>query len=186
MGEQLKLSLGLDLVHVPYNGAGPAIAAVVAGHVPMSISSTPPASAHIGEGRLRAIAVTGETRSQSLPDVPTMAEAGYPETKGRAMGRGSRAGRNAEGHRCRTESRNRQSAGKSGHQGALPGPRVHTGRQQPGRVRIADQERYGPMGQGHPGGQSETGLTYRTASAQLPRLSGRGKTHMHGPRPFGG
>jgi len=82
MGEQLKLSLGLDLVHVPYNGAGPAIAAVVAGHVPMAISSTPPASAHIGEGRLRAIAVTGETRSQSLPDVPTMAEAGYPETKG--------------------------------------------------------------------------------------------------------
>jgi len=82
MGEQLKLSLGLDLVHVPYNGAGPAIAAVVAGHVPMAISSTPPASAHIGEGRLRAIAVTGETRSQSLPAVPTMAEAGYPETKG--------------------------------------------------------------------------------------------------------
>jgi tripartite-type tricarboxylate transporter receptor subunit TctC len=82
MGEQLKLSLGLDLVHVPYNGAGPAIAAVVAGHVPMSISSTPPATAHIAEGRLRAIAVTGKTRSQSLPDVPTMAEAGYPDTQG--------------------------------------------------------------------------------------------------------
>jgi len=82
MGEQLKLSLGLDLVHIPYNGAGPAIAAVVAGHVPMAISSTPPASAHIADGRLRAIAVTGETRSQSLPDVPTMAEAGYPDTKG--------------------------------------------------------------------------------------------------------
>jgi tripartite-type tricarboxylate transporter receptor subunit TctC len=82
MGEQLKLSLGLDLVHVPYNGAGPAIAAVVAGHVPMSISSTPPATAHIADGRLRPIAVTGKTRSQSLPDVPTMAEAGYPDTQG--------------------------------------------------------------------------------------------------------
>ena len=82
MGEQLKLSLGLDLVHVPYNGAGPAIAAVVAGHVPMSISSTPPATAHIADGRLRAIAVTGRTRSLSLPDVPTMAEAGYPDTQG--------------------------------------------------------------------------------------------------------
>lgn len=82
MGEQLKLSLGLDLVHVPYNGAGPAIAAVVAGHVPMSISSTPPAMAHIAEGRLRAIAVTGKMRSQSLPDVPTMGEAGYPATEG--------------------------------------------------------------------------------------------------------
>jgi tripartite-type tricarboxylate transporter receptor subunit TctC len=81
-GEQLKQSLGLDLVHVPYNGAGPAIAAVVAGHVPMSISSSPPAMAHINEGRLRALAVTGKTRSHSLPDVPTMAEAGYPDTSG--------------------------------------------------------------------------------------------------------
>lgn len=82
LGEQLKQTLGLDLVHVPYNGAGPAIAAVVAGHIPMAISSTPPAAAHISDGRLRAIAITGKTRSQALPDVPTMAEAGYPETKG--------------------------------------------------------------------------------------------------------
>ena len=81
LGEHLKLSLGLDLVHVPYNGAGPAIAAAVAGHVPMAISSIPPAIAHIGEGRLRAIAVTGDARSKSLPDVPTMTEAGYPDAK---------------------------------------------------------------------------------------------------------
>ena len=54
----------------------------MAGHIPAAFSSTPPAIAHIVDGRLRALAVTGKARSQSLPDVPTMAEAGYPEAKG--------------------------------------------------------------------------------------------------------
>jgi tripartite-type tricarboxylate transporter receptor subunit TctC len=82
VGAQFGLSVGLDVVHIPYNGAGPAIAAAVAGHIPAAFSSTPPAIAHISDGRLRALAVTGKVRSPSLPDVPTMAEAGYPETKG--------------------------------------------------------------------------------------------------------
>ena len=69
-------------MHVPYNGAGPAVAAAVAGHVPAAFSSAPPVIAHIVDGRLRALAVTGKVRSPSLPHVPTMAEAGYPETKG--------------------------------------------------------------------------------------------------------
>jgi len=82
VGAQFGLSVGLDVVHIPYNGAGPAIAAAVAGHIPAAFSSTPPAIAHIADGRLRALAVTGKVRSPSLPDVPTMAEAGYAETKG--------------------------------------------------------------------------------------------------------
>ena len=82
LGEQLRLSLGIDFVHVPYSGAGPAIAAVVAGHVPVSISSSPPAMPHIADGRLRALAVSGKRRSLSLPDVPTMVEAGYTDMSG--------------------------------------------------------------------------------------------------------
>jgi tripartite-type tricarboxylate transporter receptor subunit TctC len=82
VGAQFGLSVGLDVVHVPYNGAGPAVAAAVAGHVPAVFSSMPPVVPHILEGRLRALAVTGGTRSPSLPDVPTMAEAGFAETKG--------------------------------------------------------------------------------------------------------
>src|SRR5713226_1149435 len=81
-GEQFRLSLGLDLVHVPFNGGGPAVAALVAGHAPIGFNALTPAVPQIREGRLRALAVTSKTRSQSLPDVPTMTEAGYPDIAG--------------------------------------------------------------------------------------------------------
>jgi tripartite-type tricarboxylate transporter receptor subunit TctC len=82
VGAQFGQSVGLEVVHVPYPGAGPAVAAALAGHVPAVFSSMPPVVPHIIEGRLRALAVTGKVRSPSLPDVPTMAEAGFAETKG--------------------------------------------------------------------------------------------------------
>ena len=81
-GEQLRLSLGLDLVHVPHNGGGPALVSVLGGHVPMSFTTLSPAVPHIKDGTLRALAVTSRTRSQTVPDVPTMTEAGYPDIEG--------------------------------------------------------------------------------------------------------
>jgi tripartite-type tricarboxylate transporter receptor subunit TctC len=81
VGALFGQSVGFDIVHVPYPGAGPAVAAAVAGHVPAVFSSTPPVVPHILQGGLRALAVTGKLRSPSLPDVPTMAEAGFPETR---------------------------------------------------------------------------------------------------------
>jgi tripartite-type tricarboxylate transporter receptor subunit TctC len=81
-GEQMRTSLGLDLVHVPYTGSGPSTAAVVAGHDPIGVSTIAPVVPHIRAGTLRALAVTSPTRSQLLPDVPTMAEAGYPDIRG--------------------------------------------------------------------------------------------------------
>jgi tripartite-type tricarboxylate transporter receptor subunit TctC len=81
-GEQFRLSLGLDLVHVPFNGGGPAIAAVAAGHTPIGFNALTPAVPQIKDGRLRALAVTSKTRSQSMPDVPTMTEAGHPDIQG--------------------------------------------------------------------------------------------------------
>ena len=82
VGELFRLSLSLDLVHVPFNGGGLAIAAAVAGHTPISFGSTAPAVPHVKEGRLRALAVATKTRSQALPETPTMAEAGYPDIIG--------------------------------------------------------------------------------------------------------
>jgi tripartite-type tricarboxylate transporter receptor subunit TctC len=81
-GEQMRQSLGLDLVHVAYNGAGPSTAAVVAGHSPIGLSTSASAGPHIKSGALRALAVTSRTRSEMLPDVPTMTEAGYPDIQG--------------------------------------------------------------------------------------------------------
>jgi tripartite-type tricarboxylate transporter receptor subunit TctC len=81
-GEQFRVSLGLDLVHVPFNGGGPAIAAVVGGHIPIGFSSPAASIPQIKEGNVRALAITSKRRSQILPDVPTMTEAGYPEIGG--------------------------------------------------------------------------------------------------------
>lgn len=69
---------GLDLVHVPYKGAGPAIAAVVSGEVPFLMTSPAILIPHINSGKLRAIAVTSSKRVAILPDLPTVAESGIP------------------------------------------------------------------------------------------------------------
>jgi len=75
-------ALNLDLVHVPFNGGGSAVEATVGNHTPISFGAMAPAVPLIKNGDLRALAVTGKTRSPTLPDIPTMAEAGFPEVEG--------------------------------------------------------------------------------------------------------
>jgi tripartite-type tricarboxylate transporter receptor subunit TctC len=84
LGELFRLSLKLDVVHVPFNSGGLAIGSAVAGHTPISFGASAPAVPHVQDGKLRALALTGKTRSPALPDVPTMAEAGYPDIEGAA------------------------------------------------------------------------------------------------------
>ncbi len=74
----LALTTKVDLVAVPFAGAGPAVAAVLGNQIPFGYTAIPPTTPHIKAGRLRAIAVAALKRSDALPDVPTLAEVGYP------------------------------------------------------------------------------------------------------------
>jgi tripartite-type tricarboxylate transporter receptor subunit TctC len=76
-GEALNTAAGIKLVHVPYKGSSPALVDVMSGTVDLALSSVPSALSQIKAGKLRALAVTSAKRSTSLPDVPTVAEAGY-------------------------------------------------------------------------------------------------------------
>ena len=79
VGELFKLKFGLDLVHVPFNGGGPAMTSTIGGHTPIAFTSLGNAAPSIKDGKLRALALTSAERLAEFPDVPTMAEAGLPE-----------------------------------------------------------------------------------------------------------
>ncbi len=76
--EIIKQSAGIDMVHIPYKGGGQAIVDVVGGQVKLGMLGMAPALPHVKAGKLKALAVTGATRSSVLPDVPTVAESGFP------------------------------------------------------------------------------------------------------------
>jgi len=77
-GELFARRAGVKVAHIPFNGAGPATTAVLAGHVQMAFLGAPSVRPHLDSGALRAIAVTTKTRSANLPDLPTLNESGYP------------------------------------------------------------------------------------------------------------
>lgn len=77
--EQMRLRTGAKFLLVPYKGSGPAIADLVGGHVQVGFESVPGVIEHIKSGKLRALAVASPNRLDSMPDVPTLKELGYPE-----------------------------------------------------------------------------------------------------------
>ncbi|MGB3072241.1 MAG: tripartite tricarboxylate transporter substrate binding protein [Ottowia sp.] len=77
-GELLKAKLGLNMLHIPYKGSAPALADLMGGQVDVAIDAMIPSGAQVKSGKVRAVAILTKQRSPLLPDVPTMAEAGYP------------------------------------------------------------------------------------------------------------
>ncbi len=84
-GELFRLSQKLDIVHVPFGGAGPAIQSLAGDHTPMAFTSLPPAIPLIKDGKIRGLAVSAAKRVAALPDVPTLAEAGLPDEEADTM-----------------------------------------------------------------------------------------------------
>jgi tripartite-type tricarboxylate transporter receptor subunit TctC len=77
-GELFKLEAGVDMLHVPFKGGGPAMVDVIGGHTKLLFSSLVQTTPHLKSGKLKALGTGGKTRSPVLPDVPTIAEAGVP------------------------------------------------------------------------------------------------------------
>ena len=77
-GELMKTTFRIDMVHVPYKGAAPALIDMVGGHVPIGLVAPTVALPHVKANRLRALAVTSAQRSRSMPEIPTIAESGAP------------------------------------------------------------------------------------------------------------
>ncbi|MBM3342180.1 MAG: tripartite tricarboxylate transporter substrate binding protein [Betaproteobacteria bacterium] len=79
MGELFRHTTGTDMVHVPYKGAGPAVVDLLGGHVGIMFTVPTSVGPHIRSGKLRALSVSGGKREESLPDIPTMTEAGFKD-----------------------------------------------------------------------------------------------------------
>jgi tripartite-type tricarboxylate transporter receptor subunit TctC len=77
-GELFKALSGTDIVHIPYRGSGEARNAVIGGHVQMMLDAVTTMAPNVEAGQVRALGVSGQSRSSVLPDVPTIAEAGVP------------------------------------------------------------------------------------------------------------
>jgi tripartite-type tricarboxylate transporter receptor subunit TctC len=82
IGEQFKRLAGVDISHVPYRGAAPATQDLIAGHVSMMFDILPLARTQIAAAKVRALAVASSQRHAAVPDVPTMAESGFPQIEG--------------------------------------------------------------------------------------------------------
>jgi tripartite-type tricarboxylate transporter receptor subunit TctC len=77
-GELFKIMGGIDMLHVPYKGGGAAVTELLGGHISMYFATPPSVMSHVQSGKLRALGVTSEKRSASVPNIPTISESGLP------------------------------------------------------------------------------------------------------------
>jgi tripartite-type tricarboxylate transporter receptor subunit TctC len=162
--ELFKASTGTNLVHVPYRSPPQAMTDLLVGQVQVKFDVMTQGLAHIKEGRLRALAVTTATRSETLPDVPTRLRRKLVERRLRACGNAVRDRRShQQGDQCRAD--------RSENQGAAYKPRQHGDHRQPRRVRSIPRRGNRQMGQGGSRGQHQGGVT--SAGAAAPTTSRR-------------
>ena len=181
IGETFKYSAKVDLTHVPYRGAGPALNDALAGQVQVLFDNLPSSLPHIQSGKLRALAVASEKRVPALPDIPTYAEAGYPVvndpswfgliapagSRPHRQPRARRAGRRAQA--ARSSQAPRRGGGESGRQfagGLSQDRRRRAGQHSQGRerseaqIRMSSRRRDGSAVVAKPGREASAPLSY--------------------------
>ncbi|NYH99428.1 tripartite-type tricarboxylate transporter receptor subunit TctC [Cupriavidus plantarum] len=146
------------LVHVPYKGSSPAINDMLGGHLQVMFDNLPASLPHIQAGKLRALAVAGKTRSPSLPNVPTLAEAGLAgysvEPWFGVYGPAQYAGARGTGAQCRL----RRSARAAGRARQARAGRLQSEGVERGRTAVAHADRVRPLRQGREGSGHYRGL----------------------------
>ena len=155
-GELFKMMTGVNLVHVPYRGAGPALVDLLAGQVQIMFDTVSGSIGHITAGKLRALAVTTTARSEALPHIPTVSDfvPGYEASTFHGMG--------APGTRPRRSSTNSTKRStrplRSRDQGADRRTRLRADADDPCRFRQVHRRRNREVGQGDPGPQHQGGV----------------------------
>jgi tripartite-type tricarboxylate transporter receptor subunit TctC len=148
-GEQFRLSLGLDIVHIPFTGGAPAIASVVAGHTPIGLVAPNVAIPQIPDGKVRALAVTSAARAHASR-CRHLGGIWSSRHRGRQLGRVRRARRHAEGHRRDAQSRDRSHPRPARHEATAGDARLRSSRRHARPIRRADQVRARDLEQGDP------------------------------------
>ena len=176
-GEMFKRAAGVDILHVPYKGSGPAMTDLMGGQVLSMIETVPAAQGSIKAGKLRALAVTSAERVPALPDTPTAAEAGLKDFEVSSMfgivappapGAGRRA----------SERRAEEDPGQAGREGLAAEPGRDRHLDHAGRRRRASG-RSGALDQGDRRGRRQAGISgSRRALPGLPAASASKLQHV--------
>ena len=149
---------GIKLVHVPYKGANETTTAILAGEIDMTINGMSNILPHIGEGKLKALAVSTVTRNPLAPDVPTMQEAGVPGYSSQgAFGLFAPAGTPKRHHR-ENPRRHRRGAGAARREEGAGGAQLRDRRRGSGRIREVHRRRKRQMAEGDQRGQYQDQL----------------------------
>ena len=156
-GELFKMMAGVDMVHVPYRGAAPALTDLLGGQVQVMFDAMPASIEYIRAGKLRALAVTTATRSEALPDIPTVGDF-VPGYEASAWYRHRRAQEHAGRDRRQAQQGDQRGPRRSQDQGAACRPGRHGACRLARRLRQAHRRRNREVGQGDPGGQHQAGV----------------------------
>ncbi len=163
----LKLA-GIDMIHVPYKGNAPAMADVVAGHVPAIFTNLSDALPQAAAGSIRLIGVSSDKRAPQIPDVPTVAEQGYPTFKTLTWNALMAPAGRPPAIIARVASEVAAGRQGPGVRRAPQSPRRRSARQQPGRVRRPDRGGYPVLGRGGEDRRRQGTMSHSSNDAGLP------------------